>query len=75
MHFTHPVLPMGVDALRILNVRPGDFLSPLVGTLTSIAFKDKPKYMALSYTWGYTTSGGCKASFYPRRFRLQDLAQ
>jgi len=51
MSFIHPVLPTGVDALRILNVQPGSFSSPLVGTLSSIAFRDKPRYMALSYTW------------------------
>jgi hypothetical protein len=52
MPFTHPPLPTGIDAIRVLTVAPGDFLSPLVGSLMSVAFSDKSKYMALSYTWG-----------------------
>jgi hypothetical protein len=52
MPFTHPPLPTGIDAIRVLQVAPSDFLSPLVGSLTSVAFSDKPKYVALSYTWG-----------------------
>ncbi|KAK7953397.1 heterokaryon incompatibility protein-domain-containing protein [Apiospora saccharicola] len=42
----------GVDSIRLLTVAPGDFLSPIQCTLTSVAFSDKPKYVALSYTWG-----------------------
>ena len=52
MPFSHPALPTGVDAIRVLKVEPGDFLSPLVGILTPAAFSDRPKYVALSYTWG-----------------------
>lgn len=52
MSFSYDKLPEGVDALRILILEPGDFLSPLVGTLTRVAFRDNPKYVALSYTWG-----------------------
>ncbi|KAK0724223.1 heterokaryon incompatibility protein-domain-containing protein [Lasiosphaeris hirsuta] len=48
----YPHLPANTDAIRILTVEPGDFLSPLVCTLTPAAFHDKPKYVALSYTWG-----------------------
>jgi hypothetical protein len=50
--FPYPPLPVGVDALRILSVEPGDFSDPVVGTLTSVAFSSKPRYVALSYTWG-----------------------
>ncbi len=50
--FPYPLLPVGVDAIRILTVEPGDFSTPLVGTLTSVTFSSKPKYVALSYTWG-----------------------
>ncbi|KAK8046225.1 HET-domain-containing protein [Apiospora saccharicola] len=50
--FSHPPLITGVDSIRLLTVAPGDFLSPLRCTLTSVAFSDKPKYVALSYTWG-----------------------
>jgi hypothetical protein len=52
MRFTHPPLSTGVDAIRVLKVAPGDFPSPLVGSLTSVTFSDKPKYVALSYMWG-----------------------
>jgi hypothetical protein len=52
MPFSHPALPANVDAIRILELKPGDFLSPLVGVLRSVAFSDRPKYVALSYTWG-----------------------
>ena len=44
-------LPTGVDAIRILKVEPGDFFDPLVCTLSTVAFSNKPKYIALSYTW------------------------
>jgi hypothetical protein len=50
--FPYPPLPAGVDAIRILTVEPGDFADPLVCTLTSVPFSSKPKYVALSYTWG-----------------------
>lgn len=51
--FEYPPLPPGKDAIRILNVEPGDFYDdPIVCTLTSVAFTDKPRYLALSYTWG-----------------------
>lgn len=50
--FPYPPLPAGVDAIRILTVEPGDFADPFVCTLTSVPFSSKPKYVALSYTWG-----------------------
>jgi hypothetical protein len=50
--FPYPPLPVGVDAIRILTVEPGDFSNPLIGTLTPVAFSSKPRYVALSYTWG-----------------------
>jgi hypothetical protein len=59
--FSHPVLPVGVDAIRVLKLEPGDYLSPLVGELTPVAFSEKPKYVALSYTW---------ASSYPDNEKL-----
>lgn len=52
MPFSYPALPTGADAIRILELQPGDFADPLVGELRSVAFRDKPKYVALSYTWG-----------------------
>ena len=51
MPFSYPSLPAGVDAIRVLTVTPGDFVEPLVCTLTPVAFGEKPKYVALSYTW------------------------
>lgn len=51
-NFPYPPLPEGVDAIRILTVEPGDFSNPLVGILTSVTFSSKPRYVALSYTWG-----------------------
>ena len=50
--FSYPPLPVGVDAIRILVIEPGNFSSPLVCSLTSVAFSSKPRYVALSYTWG-----------------------
>lgn len=47
----YPPLPTGVDALRILQLQPGDFYDPLTCTSVSHTFGDKPKYVALSYTW------------------------
>ncbi|KAK0630688.1 heterokaryon incompatibility protein-domain-containing protein, partial [Bombardia bombarda] len=49
--FPYPPLPVGVDALRILILQPGDFSDPIKCTLTPAAFSMKPKYLALSYTW------------------------
>ncbi|RYP56832.1 hypothetical protein DL771_011607 [Monosporascus sp. 5C6A] len=51
MPFTYPPLPE-TDSLRLLTLEPGDFHDPLAGTITAVAFSAKPKYVALSYTWG-----------------------
>lgn len=50
-NFPYPPLPKGVNAIRILTIHPGDFSEPLVYTLSSQAFSEKPRYAALSYTW------------------------
>ncbi|KAK4137845.1 hypothetical protein BT67DRAFT_439071 [Trichocladium antarcticum] len=50
--FVHPPLPVGVDAIRILTVQPGDFYDPIDCTLAPAVFSTKPRYVALSYTWG-----------------------
>ncbi|KAI2630919.1 heterokaryon incompatibility protein-domain-containing protein [Hypoxylon sp. NC1633] len=47
-----PYPPLGTDAIRILNVEPGDFDKQITCTLSPVAFNEKPKYSALSYTWG-----------------------
>lgn len=51
MGFQYPPLP-DEDALRLLILQAGHFLDPLTGTLASVAFSKRPKYLALSYTWG-----------------------
>ncbi|KAK4449019.1 heterokaryon incompatibility protein-domain-containing protein [Podospora aff. communis PSN243] len=50
--FPYPPLPPSTDALRILTLSPGAFTDPLTGTLTAAPFASKPRYAALSYTWG-----------------------
>ncbi|KAI0802245.1 heterokaryon incompatibility protein-domain-containing protein [Xylaria sp. FL0064] len=52
--FPYPALTTSVDAIRILTLLPGDFSDPLVGTLSPVFFSDRPKYIALSYTWGFS---------------------
>ncbi|KAI0976931.1 heterokaryon incompatibility protein-domain-containing protein [Xylaria arbuscula] len=52
--FSYPPLTAGLDAIRVLKLSPGGFSEPLVGTLTPVLFSDKPKYVALSYTWGFS---------------------
>ena len=56
MEFLYPALPKSADALRILKIEPGDFTTALTSTLTSVAFSERPKYAALSYTWGESYS-------------------
>ncbi|KAI6080623.1 heterokaryon incompatibility protein-domain-containing protein [Hypoxylon rubiginosum] len=50
--FPYPPLPSKEDALRILTIQPGDFDDEITATLTPVTFGAKPKYAALSYTWG-----------------------
>jgi hypothetical protein len=50
--FPYPPFPKNEDAIRILTINPGDFHDPLWCTLTAVAFVNKPRYAALSYTWG-----------------------
>lgn len=41
-------LPVGVDAIRILTIEPaGDFIDPLICSLTPIAFGAKPKFCTI----------------------------
>ncbi|KAI0455401.1 heterokaryon incompatibility protein-domain-containing protein [Xylaria acuta] len=61
--FPYPPLTTEVDAIRVLKLEPGDFADPLVGTLTQAAFSEKPKYVALSYTWGVSYPDNSKLSF------------
>lgn len=50
--FPYPPLPSKEDAIRILTIEPGDFDDQINSTLTPVTFGARPKYMALSYTWG-----------------------
>jgi len=50
--FSYPRLPKDEDAIRIVTISPGDFHDPICCTLTAVAFVNKPRYAALSYTWG-----------------------
>lgn len=50
-NFPYPLLPLGVDATRILTLEPGGFYDPLIGKLITATFDSRPKYAALSYTW------------------------
>lgn len=49
--FPYPPLPEAADGFRVLTIDPGDFSDQLVCTLRSVAFSEKPRYIALSYTW------------------------
>ncbi|KAL7905310.1 heterokaryon incompatibility protein domain-containing protein [Trichoderma velutinum] len=41
------------DSLRLIEIRPAAHESdPVVGTLTEVTFGSRPKFEALSYTWG-----------------------
>ncbi|KAI0454623.1 heterokaryon incompatibility protein-domain-containing protein [Xylaria acuta] len=54
MAFPYPPLP-DEDALRLLTLKAGEFFDPLEGDLVPVGFSAKPKYLALSYTWGDPT--------------------
>jgi len=52
--FVYPPLP-AEDGLRLLILHPSTangISEPLEGTLASVPFSEKPKYLGLSYTWG-----------------------
>ncbi|KAK5636067.1 hypothetical protein RRF57_011779 [Xylaria bambusicola] len=51
MAFQYPPLPEAKDAVRLLILQPGDFYDRLTGRLVSVVFSERPKYLALSYTW------------------------
>ncbi|KAK5651247.1 hypothetical protein OQA88_12655 [Cercophora sp. LCS_1] len=50
--FPYPPLPPSVDAIRVLTLEPGAFTDRLKCTLATAPFSAKPRYAALSYTWG-----------------------
>ncbi|KAI0156472.1 heterokaryon incompatibility protein-domain-containing protein [Xylariaceae sp. FL1272] len=60
--FAYPPLPADADAIRILTLAPGDFSDALVGTLTPVTFREKSRYIALSYTWGGSYSDNSSLS-------------
>ncbi|KAI0517557.1 heterokaryon incompatibility protein-domain-containing protein [Xylaria bambusicola] len=50
MAFQYPPLPKP-DAIRLLILKPRGFYDQLTGILESVTFSERPKYLALSYTW------------------------
>jgi len=44
------------DTLRLITIRPGPFFADLEGDLVPVPFSAKPRYLALSYTWGASTA-------------------
>jgi len=67
--FVYPPLP-AEDGLRLLILHPSTgngAWGPLEGTLTSVPFSAKPKYLSLSYTWG--DYGGNEPEAEPPRAR------
>lgn len=49
------------DQIRLVYLLPGSYHDDLVSVLEHISLKQKPKYEALSYTWG-TSFKGCHMS-------------
>ena len=64
--FPHPDLP-SEDSIRVLNLEPGDFHDPLICQLQSIPFREKPEYVALSYTWSDPYRGAQRFAASPKR--------
>ncbi|KAF8857274.1 hypothetical protein BDZ45DRAFT_803552 [Acephala macrosclerotiorum] len=48
--FVYPPLP-NANAIRVLTLHPGDFDRELACTLNTFSFIEKPRFVALSYTW------------------------
>lgn len=66
MVISYPPLPPS-DGLRLLTLQPGLFWDPLVGRLESVAFSEKPKYIAVSYTWADPDSEHANIPSMPKR--------
>ena len=49
--FVYPPLPLGQDAIRLLQLKPGGFHDPLEATIKAVTLESRSKYVALSYTW------------------------
>lgn len=75
MNFPYPPLPLGVDAIRILTLEPGDFYDPLIGTLILVTFESKPKYVALSYTWSDSYTDNARLFTSPRTTEFPHTSQ
>jgi hypothetical protein len=45
------------DTFRLITIRPGPFFADLEGDLVLVPFAAKPRYLALSYTWGVSDAG------------------
>jgi hypothetical protein len=48
--FAYPPLP-STDGLRVLSLLPGELGSVLEGSLASVPFSARPRYIRLPYTW------------------------
>ncbi|KAK2601599.1 hypothetical protein QQS21_004834 [Conoideocrella luteorostrata] len=55
--FSYKPLSTDVDCTRLIEIQPAEFgHTPLSCRLVQYAFKDRPQYEALSYTWGSSGS-------------------
>jgi hypothetical protein len=55
----YDALPLNSDQIRILTLRASEYNNSQVRCeLRTVSFKDKPSYLALSYTWGTKTEPG-----------------
>jgi len=55
--FIYRALDSSIDSMRLVELEPAqDTNSPVLCKLTHVTFGQKPKYHALSYTWGLQTT-------------------
>ncbi|KAL1893339.1 hypothetical protein Sste5346_006517 [Sporothrix stenoceras] len=59
------------NSLRILSIEPGKNDEPIVCKLVEVPFRDKPKFNALSYTWGDSTPSDPKITLNGFPFRVR----
>lgn len=52
--FPYPPLPPDTESIRILCLAAGRFSEKISCSLHCVSFEDRPRYAALSYTWGYS---------------------
>src|SRR5437773_1718422 len=59
-HAGHYPLNPNAREIRLFILLPGDFSCAIQGTMTKVSLDEQPKYEALSYAWGGTSSGAIK---------------